>query len=682
MAPHDRLKLWQKILLGIILFPLLPIYLCVYYLYLKDKRSEEDGHGQGLDQVRDAEEPHRNKNINVSINKEKQNNGFTALHAELITTTPLGFSLLKDLKDKSSEEDGHGQGLDQVRDAEEPYRNKNRNVSSNKVQVIDETIDKNRGEPEDKFDSAFCYPWDRLNLKSLQMDLNAFKELDAYASKVKANGTVELLVRDLNRNSRTDLQKIRAIWIWICHHIAYDTAVLRNEALISTDPDYILRTRKGACSGYSALFESMCRFAGVNCKTVSGYSKGGSYKVGQAFSGDSTHAWNMVYLEKAWHLLDSTWGAGNVENGKFTFQYNEFYFLTNPALFIEDHFPEKNECQLLVPHVSLEQFEQNVRHRSGFYNFGLFSHPETAVIETVNGKVSLNIGTRHPVKFSFHLNRTEEPGLMTLKEHEMKLDVFPRKTGQHILEIFAQTQDSDVSYMCVLEHKIICKAVDVNIKIPKCLRQPVGPSWLSLKAGLLQPSQPNPVIHTEDGCCTISFTVEQGLSLFSDLRSDEIQIAQDMKSRHIFQKQEENKVVFKIRLPQSGAYVLCVNVKLKNSDSYISPCTYLITCTNTAVKWPMFPLTYENWAAHYELVEPLDGFLPENSQIPFKLQIPGVIKVAVGGKSSFPLTLSANGYWEGTYSTANTKEIFVMVMYKDQPNTWSYILQYQVGKKY
>lgn len=54
---------------------------------------------------------------------------------------------------------------------------------------------------------------------------------------------------------------------------------------------------------------------------LSGYSKGYGYTVGQAFEGDSTHAWNAVYLEGRWHLLDSTWGSGNVDtSGKFTFR--------------------------------------------------------------------------------------------------------------------------------------------------------------------------------------------------------------------------------------------------------------------------------------------------------------------------------------------------------------------------
>ncbi|MEE6500851.1 hypothetical protein FKM82_003950 [Ascaphus truei] len=503
--------------------------------------------------------------------------------------------------------------------------------------------------------------------------------------QVEANGSVDMLVRDLLRDARTDLEKTRVIWTWICHHIEYDIVGYQNEALRSTDPDDILRTRKGVCAGYSSLFERMCSMGGVQCKSVSGYSKGATYKLGQTMSGDPDHAWNIVYLERGWHLLDSTWGAGHVDKsmGTFTFQYNEFYFLTHPALFVEDHFPEQKKWQLLEPHLSMDQFERSVCHQSHFYSLGLLSsHPDTAVIETVKGKASIAIESRHHMLFTFHLNKTEEPGLMRLMERGMKLDVYPQRTGQQVLQIFAKTQDSlETIYNWVLDYRVDCKSVDTSMKIPKCLSSPVGPSWVSEKAGLLQPSHPDPVIHTEDGCCTVSFVVKQGLSLFSTLHSDETQMTSDMEQRHVFQTQQKNNVEFKVHLPKSGTYALCVYVKSKDSNNYTSKCNYLISCTNTTVKCPVFPLTYADWAKHYELVEPLHGVLPGNTEVLFKLKVPGVAGVSVRGQRSFPLTLSEEGYWEGMSSTTDSKEIYVAVNSKDKPNTWTYILRYEVGKE-
>lgn len=65
--------------------------------------------------------------------------------------------------------------------------------------------------------------------------------------------------------------------------------------------------------------------------------------------------------------------------------YNEFYFLTHPALFIEDHFPDNKNWQLLKPPQSLRQFENSMYHKSEFYNKGMLSaQPDVSMIKTGN----------------------------------------------------------------------------------------------------------------------------------------------------------------------------------------------------------------------------------------------------------------------------------------------------------
>lgn len=83
------------------------------------------------------------------------------------------------------------------------------------------------------------------------------------------------------------------------------------------------------------------------------------------------------------------WGQGvitNIANNiliSFCSRYNEFYFLTHPALFINNHFPDNNNWQLLKPTVALKQFENNMLYKSDFYKMGLMvAHPETSIIQT------------------------------------------------------------------------------------------------------------------------------------------------------------------------------------------------------------------------------------------------------------------------------------------------------------
>ncbi|XP_075057671.1 kyphoscoliosis peptidase-like [Mixophyes fleayi] len=227
-----------------------------------------------------------------------------------------------------------------------------------------------------KADAKFEYPWDGSNMKSLTINLKTFEKLDDFASKHDTKGTLEQLVKELIHDANTDLKKTRVIWIWICYHIEFDLQGYINPALRSSDPDVILRTRKGVCAGYASLFQRMCSIAGVQCKKVSGNSKGAKKKIRQKITGGVNHAWNMVYLEGSWHLLDVTWGAGHSDDNltKFTFQYDEFYFLTHPAIFIMDHLPKESECQLLETCISEEQFEKSVYTRSKFYSLDKVSN--------------------------------------------------------------------------------------------------------------------------------------------------------------------------------------------------------------------------------------------------------------------------------------------------------------------
>ncbi|XP_069476308.1 kyphoscoliosis peptidase-like [Ambystoma mexicanum] len=529
-----------------------------------------------------------------------------------------------------------------------------------------------------------AYPWDKSSLKSLEIDMKKFKKLDAYATKVDVKGNEEKLVEVLLKEAHTDLEKVRAIWIWICHHIEYDLERYHNkeEALrIQTD---MMQKRKAMCGGYSRLLLQMCSAAKVKCMLIPGNGRGHSFRKGQTLSGESNHAWNVVYLDERWHLLDCTWGAGNVNDThtEFKFGYNELYFLTHPAIFIEDHFPENKDWQLLSSPLSVAEFAMNVRRENSFYNMGLHtSSPGTTVIKTVNGKSEIYIEGRYPTLFAFDLNGSEQCGLMTLQRLGMKLEVYPQATGSHRLQIYAKPVNSQKStYTMALAYVVECNSVDNTMKIPKEMQNPVGPSWLSLDKGFLLSSHPDPVIQIMDGCCSISFNLKGNIDTYATLHTDDMPKTQDVERRHIFQWQQEKRVVFKIRLPQAGIFLLKVFSKTKSDHGqrYTYALNYVLTCTNQAVKWPVFPVEYGSWLTEWELIEPVDGILPANRDVHFKLKIPGVICVFVKNKKAGSLSLKDNGYWEGTFNTAGSQEVDVMLQKSTTSSHYAAILGYQV----
>ncbi|XP_020642069.3 kyphoscoliosis peptidase isoform X1 [Pogona vitticeps] len=528
-----------------------------------------------------------------------------------------------------------------------------------------------------------AYPWDKSCLKSMPFDLKQFEKLDAYTKKVTAKNSVEELVKTLLRVTHTDLEKVRAIWTWICHHIEYDVVGFYNKDKQSFKPKDVLQSGKTICEGYAGLFEQMCSIAGVQCMNLSGYCKGHGYRAGQTFTGDYDHAWNAVYLDGRWHLVDSTWGSGSIDDcfSKFTFRYNEFYFLTHPALFINNHFPDNSNWQLLKPTVTLKQFESNMLYKSDFYKMGLLAaHPETPIIQTVNGKVAVMVESRSPMLFMFELKGAKEYSLMTLKRSGMNLELYPQKTGSHKLQIYAKpSKGSDEVYNFVLEYIVECASVDRSVCFPKELYQPVGPSWFTERQGFLRPSKKDPIIHTNDGRCDFSFILSKDLSVLASLHSDDISLTEDIRRRHILQVCQGNQLDFKIHLPHAGNFAFKIFAKKKSdSGNYNYIFNYLICCSNSEVKWPMFPQNYSKWTEGYELIEPLAGLLPANRIIKFKLKLHSITKAFVQCEKTCPLSLSKDGYWEGSCSTSGCAEIYVMVLENANHKFYSHILKYEV----
>lgn len=121
----------------------------------------------------------------------------------------------------------------------------------------------------------------------------------------------------LTYEAADDLGKVRAIFDYITDTIDYDTKKARqiidnNVTGYIPNIDETLRTKKGICYDYAALFAAMLRANGIPAKLIMGYVD----------PGNEYHAWNMIYIRdvgwidaeiyfdgKNWQLADSTFAA-------------------------------------------------------------------------------------------------------------------------------------------------------------------------------------------------------------------------------------------------------------------------------------------------------------------------------------------------------------------------------------
>lgn len=182
-----------------------------------------------------------------------------------------------------------------------------------------------------------------------------------YATKYDFSDFVGKLTTDC----RTDYEKLKAIYRWICANIDYDTNYQIHTA------DSCVEARKGVCQGYCELFYQLAKSAGVRTEIVFGSAKDKDGIV----SVDS-HAWIFAYTRTdRGILIDPTWGAGTVDNGVFHRRKNcMIWFDVSPEWMVMSHLPKDTTYQLLSEPLDSAQFQAIPPSDALWMEYGLDAH--------------------------------------------------------------------------------------------------------------------------------------------------------------------------------------------------------------------------------------------------------------------------------------------------------------------
>lgn len=310
------------------------------------------------------------------------------------------------------------------------------------------------------------------NAQSSDFKSIKFKTADSIAMFYKGEDLDNLpqLAYKLTANLTTDVERFRAIYMWVCTNISndyksflknkYNRIKYQNDSLklhtwninFSKTLFKTLQKRKRTiCTGYAYLVRELASFADIDCKIVQGYSKTSATQIDKLTA--PNHSWNAVKLNGKWYLCDPTWASGivNLETNRFQFQYNDGYFLTTPALFALNHFPSDKSWLLttantttfkqflaapilygsafskLESHNSPKQLHQNVlKHEVIHFKYLLKDN-----ISTSKTYFLLNDGNYITKKFPIALKKTN-----TILE----LDYQFTKTGMYDLHLYIENK--------------------------------------------------------------------------------------------------------------------------------------------------------------------------------------------------------------------------------------------------
>ncbi len=198
-----------------------------------------------------------------------------------------------------------------------------------------------------------------------------FTPIDEASQNTPQNLTTHTeIARYLCRNLNTDIEKARAIYIWVSHNITYDFDLNVQNLVITYEMqtvDEALKKRKGLCQHYSDLFHAMASSVGLDSYVISGYTKDYNRTISPV-----SHAWNMLRINNNYYFVDATWAAGQIVNGVYNDTFSDDFFLKHPYQFIRQHMPFDPMWQCLSAPLTHQEFIEGHYAKtdsSGHYDF-------------------------------------------------------------------------------------------------------------------------------------------------------------------------------------------------------------------------------------------------------------------------------------------------------------------------
>ncbi len=271
-------------------------------------------------------------------------------------------------------------------------------------------------------------------------DRLAFAAIDDYARAIKVlpGEDAKSLAGRVTKTAATDVEKARALYVWLTENILYDAAGYFSGSYGTVSVQEVLGTGKSVCQGFANLFESMSRAVGLDAVTISGWAKGSTYSPETFDRSPANHAWNAVKIEESWFLIDCAWGAGHLSEGEFVKCFDPFYFMPPPEQFNYSHFPNNADWQLLNPPVTKEAFLKNPKTWSNFFRCGI------EVLTSVYEQMPVN---REEI-FRFRVPESSDV-LFTLLGPDwqpLPLQLFSQKAGDayEVRARFAETGDYEL----------------------------------------------------------------------------------------------------------------------------------------------------------------------------------------------------------------------------------------------
>lgn len=216
----------------------------------------------------------------------------------------------------------------------------------------------------ENYDEAYSYRTD-----SPYKNVNSLIKNNEKLRSSNPSSYVAKICESINQTAKNDFEKTKMAHDVVAVLISYDAENFWKGTIPEQDWSSVLKRKTAVCEGYSNLFKKFCDTLKINCEIVHGYARG----VGTSLSSsenpkDSNHAWNLVRINDACYLVDTTWDSGFMDEKVSRQSYNTSWLFVKPEVMIYSHYPELSKYQLLENPVSAENFASSPDLRPKFFD--------------------------------------------------------------------------------------------------------------------------------------------------------------------------------------------------------------------------------------------------------------------------------------------------------------------------
>ncbi len=226
------------------------------------------------------------------------------------------------------------------------------------------------------FVSSIVYGQDFTNVDNIVKSYPRYTKPQQLATKI---------ANDFN----DDLSKARAAFRWLTYNIRYDLEeyyepkkvisfrygteeerLQKLQAIKDKIVDEAFLTKMGVCEEYAQSFKKVADLLGIESQVIKGYVRNSAQEIGRV-PNTTNHAWNSVKIDNRWILLDATWAAGYLFNGKWQKDFNEYFFAIEPKKIGRTHFPDDKKWQIVLNQNSLIDFYNQPIYSQGLLRTNL-----------------------------------------------------------------------------------------------------------------------------------------------------------------------------------------------------------------------------------------------------------------------------------------------------------------------